>query len=305
MKKTNEFLEGLVKELSSLSNETGWLEFKTNNSEPDKIGEYISALSNSAAIADEPNAYMIWGIDDHTHEIVGTNFKPTLGRKGGEELENWLLRSLSPRQYFKFYEIEIEGNYVVLLEIEKASYRPVQFKGTEYIRIGSYKKLLKDFPEMERVLWKIFDKNCFEEAIAMENIGDSEVIKYLDHVKFFELLGIPLYEDLPKILEKLNQLPAPIVEVTDEHTKVTLLAHIPFKDMSKEDKIRACYLHSCLKYVTRDYLTNTTLRNRFGLDSKEISIVSRIIRDTISEGMIRPLDPDTAPRYLKYVPFWA
>lgn len=75
--------------------------------------------------------------------------------------------------------------------------------------------------------------------------------------------------------------------------------------MSKEDKIRACYMHACLKYVTRDYLTNSSLRNRFGLKDKEISIVSRIIKDAIDANMIKAVDPNTAPRYLKYVQFWA
>jgi len=101
------------------------------------------------------------------------------------------------------------------------------------------------------------------------------------------------------------QLPAPIIEVTDEHTKVILFAHIDFKDMSKEDKIRACYLHACLKYVTRDYMTNSSLRHRFGLDDKDISSVSRIIKDAIDAKMIKASDPNTAPRYLKYVPYWA
>jgi len=101
------------------------------------------------------------------------------------------------------------------------------------------------------------------------------------------------------------QLPAPIIEVTEEHTKVILFSHIPFKDMSKEDKIRACYLHACLKYVTREYMTNSTLRQRFGLEEKSMSSVSRIIKDAIIADMIKALDPNTAPKHLKYVPFWA
>lgn len=185
---------------------------------------------------------------------------------------------------------------IVILEIEKASHRPVQFKGSEYIKVGSYKKLLKDFPEIERELWRTFDINYFEEIVAMEHLDDSEVLKYLDYPRCFDKF-VSETEDY--------QLPAPIVEVIDEHTKVILFSHIPFPDMSKEDRMRACYLHACLKYVTREYLTNTTLRDRFGLDEKDISIVSRIIRDTIDAGMIRAVDPDTSPRYLKYVPFWA
>jgi ATP-dependent DNA helicase RecG len=51
-------------------------------------------------------------------------------------------------------------------------------------------------------------------------------------------------------------------------------------------------------------MTNTSLRERFGLDEKGISSASRIIRDTINANMIKSVDPTTAPTYLKYVPFW-
>jgi predicted HTH transcriptional regulator len=104
---------------------------------------------------------------------------------------------------------------------------------------------------------------------------------------------------------ELYQLPAPNIEVTDEHTRVTLFSYKPFSNMNRDERIRACYLHACLKYVSREYTTNASLRQRFGLDEQHISISSRIIRDTVEEGKIRPIDPSTAPRYMKYVPFWA
>ena len=53
------YLENLVKELCSLPNETEWVEFKENNCDPEKIGEYISALSNSAALHHEPHGYLM------------------------------------------------------------------------------------------------------------------------------------------------------------------------------------------------------------------------------------------------------
>lgn len=56
--------------------ESETLEFKKDNESPEKIGKYISALANSAALLGQTEAYMIWGIDDNTKEIVGTNFKP-------------------------------------------------------------------------------------------------------------------------------------------------------------------------------------------------------------------------------------
>lgn len=82
-------LSGLVK----LSKEKEWVEFKENNSDAEGIGEYISALSNSARLKNEPCGYMVWGIRDQTHEIVGTNFDPQHAKQGNEELEHWLVQT--------------------------------------------------------------------------------------------------------------------------------------------------------------------------------------------------------------------
>ena len=59
----------LIERLRRLPVETEWLEYKSNNTDPQMIGEYISALSNSAALASKEKGYLIWGIDDATHEI--------------------------------------------------------------------------------------------------------------------------------------------------------------------------------------------------------------------------------------------
>ena len=170
---TDQYLKSLIHELILLSNETEWVEFKVNNKKPQLIGEYISALSNSAALEGKKYAYLLWGIDDATHEIIGTNFEPKKFKIGNEEFENWLYRLVSPKINFKFYEIEIKSKQVVLLEIEKATEKPVQFSGAEYIRIGSYKKALKEFPSKERELWRKFDLTAYEERIAKSNIDAS------------------------------------------------------------------------------------------------------------------------------------
>ena len=74
---------------------------------------------------------------------------------------------------------------------------------------------------------------------------------------------------------------------------------VPVTNLFKKYQIHACYLHSCLKYVTRDYLTNASLRERFGLDSKSSATVSRIIKDSLEKGVVKLKDPETAPRYYK------
>ena len=60
--------------------------------------------------------------------------------------------------------------------------------------------------------------------------------------------------------------------------------------MDKEDKIRACYLHACLKYVSGEHMTNQSLRNRFGIEEKNYSIASRIIAEGIKSGLIKDYD---------------
>jgi len=75
--------------------------------------------------------------------------------------------------------------------------------------------------------------------------------------------------------------------------------------MSSEDKLRACYLHAVLKQICGEQMNNTSLRERFGLEQTEIYNISRLIKDAVSAKLIKPYDPNTAPRYMKYIPYWA
>lgn len=146
----------LANELRAQPKETGWLEFKHNNAEPQEIGEYLSALANTAALEGKAHAYLLWGVDDITHAVLGTTFDPSTKRIGNEELESWLLRQLAPKIGFRFIRLTLDGLPLVLLEMDAAYRHPVQFGGAEFIRIGSYKKRLKDFQEKERQLWRLY-----------------------------------------------------------------------------------------------------------------------------------------------------
>lgn len=481
-----DYLTGLVRELCKLPQETEWVEFKVNNDAPQAIGEYLSALANAAALAGKAFAYLVWGISDDEHKVVGTQFAPAASKVGNEELENWLLRSLAPKIHFRFFDVVVDGLPVVVLEIERAFRQPVQFQGTEYIRVGSYKKRLNDFPEKERALWRLFDKVPFENGVAAERVPDDEVLRLLDYPAYFDLMERPLPENRAGILAALAddklmepcdaggwnitnlgailfakrlddfatlrrkaprviqyrgnsriqtlkeqvgtkgyasgfegligyvngllpsnevigkalrknvpmfpelavrelvanalihqdffitgagpmveifsdrieitnpgeplvdterfvdtppksrnetlaslmrrfriceergsgvdkvvsevefyQLPAPLFEVPEGFTRAVLFAHKPLKDMDKADRARACYLHACLKWVTRDFLTNASLRDRFGVEEKNKATVSRYIREAVEAGVIRPFDEDAARKLMKYVPYWA
>jgi predicted HTH transcriptional regulator len=101
------------------------------------------------------------------------------------------------------------------------------------------------------------------------------------------------------------QLPAPIFETTGGATRAVLFAHKPLLDMDRADRSRACYLHACLRSVERDLMTNASLRVRFGIEEKNSAIASRIIRDAMEDGLVKPFDPAQGKKYAKYQPFWA
>jgi len=203
--RTAEYLIGLVHELGNLPVETEWVEFKQNNADPEEIGEYLSALANSAALLGKVNGYMVWGLDDKSHDVVGTAFRPGAMKIGNEELENWLLRLLSPKINFRFYEVAADEKPVVLLEIGAAFRHPVRFRNLEFIRVGTYKKRLKDHPEKERELWRVFDQTPFERGIAVEHITSDDVLRLLDYPAYFDLLELPLPDGRAAILEALKE----------------------------------------------------------------------------------------------------
>lgn len=485
--RSNEYLKSLVRELTRYTSETEWIEFKCNNKDPQMIGEYISAISNAAALWEKPKGYIVWGINDETHGIEGTTFDYRSEKKGNEELELWLARMLSPRITFHFYDVEFDEGKVVLLEIPCAENQPVQFSGTEFIRVGTNKRKLKEFPDRERELWRTFDTVHFELKTAAENLDEEEMISLLDYAKYYDKLELPIprnrdkvlvdfenekfirkndagkwdisnmgalmvakdlkkfenlhrktvrviwykgdsrleayrerefvsgyafsheeivdyimtiipqeevivdatrksifsfpeiairellanamiHQDLQqrgtnpmvevfanriefsnaggplvaverivdtvpvsrneniagflhkcgiceergsgydKIIESTgkNELLAPRIEnQSNQFTKAILFAKIPFDMITREDKIRTCYMQACLAYVNFGAINNASIRAVFGLNSAESYKASRIIKDSLEAQKIKALDANTAPRYMKYIPYWA
>lgn len=150
---TPEEMQNLLRELIALPHETEWVEFKENNSNPDEIGKYLSGLSNSACLLDKPKAYLVYGVRNQTHEVVGTDFKPKQAKAHGQALELWLNQLLDPRPDVPIYEFVFNGKSVVMFAIQPAGNRPVRFSGAAYIRVGSNLTTLKEHPEKERKIW--------------------------------------------------------------------------------------------------------------------------------------------------------
>jgi predicted HTH transcriptional regulator len=480
-----ENLNILITELCKLPQESSWVEFKHNNWSPEMIGEDISALANSATLADRSYAYMIWGIDDITHNIIGTDVRLKSKKIGNEELENWLRHLLSKNVHFEFHNIDIEGMNVELIIISKAEGTPIAFKKVEYIRSGSYTKKLIEFPSFQAQLWDKLRHHQFEEAVTNIDMSLSDVFKLLNHEAYFTLMHIPMpdspeacahylleerilvkqdnglyaitnlgailfakklsafsrlgrksirivqYEkinrltilkeeeldegyaisfekavkyinillptrenineiqrnttssfplpaireaianalvhqdfyitgtgpvvelfenrvevtnpgipliDIMRIIDnppksrneklatlmrrlgmceelgrgwdrmviscELQNLPAPRIHIYQEATRVSLFSYLPFANIQMEDKLWSTYLHACLKYIEGEGLTNSSLRERFGLKISAAGTISRLIKEALLQNLLKPIDPKTAPRYMKYVPIW-
>ena len=146
--------ESVVQSLIQYNAEEEWFEFKENWFEHHAIGEYISAISNAAALRGKECGYFIWGVNNETHEIVGTtvNYQKDYNK---EPFQHYLARLLIPDLYFSFNEIEVQGKRVVVLDIPAAKTVPTSFDGIRYIRIGSSKEKINKYPEREAQLFNV------------------------------------------------------------------------------------------------------------------------------------------------------
>lgn len=196
-------LKTILADIQASPTECEWVEIKHNNHDPQSIGEYVSALSNGAAYMGQSRGYMAWGLDDASHKIIGTDFNPKMEKIGNQELENWIATQLNPRIDFSFQEISLPEGRVVLMCIDSAGNTPVKFKGTAWIRVGTYKKPLADHPERERKIWQNTVNNCFERKIAKPGVNSDEVLQLLDYSKVFGLLQIPFPDSKTAIIDKL------------------------------------------------------------------------------------------------------
>ncbi len=149
----------ILEQLLNEKEEQNWLEFKTNVAKqrasitPEGIGEYISALSNGACLFNKDYGYLVLGVEDQTHKIVGTNLKPRQLKIGNQDLELWLRTLLSPKISFEIYELNYKNNPIVIFRIPATKAEPVNFQGKPYIRINSQKTDLRNYPDYVRQIY--------------------------------------------------------------------------------------------------------------------------------------------------------
>lgn len=183
---TKNTLLNLITELRKLPTENECVEFKSNSQTPEKIGEYISALANSACLHQSNEAYLVFGIEDKTHKIIGTTFSYRNKKgKGNEDFEPWLRRNITPSLDFEIKEIELTEGRIVIFFIPAASFGPVKFLRKAWIRAGSCNQPLLKYPEKEAVIWD--RRKPFENKNAMENVSEQQVFELLNYDKYYRL----------------------------------------------------------------------------------------------------------------------
>lgn len=179
-----------VLELLANHKECEWIEFKENNSDPEMIWRLISALSNSALIAAKPFGFAVWGVKDHSREIVGTTFDPRNHQHGRLLLH--LANNLDPNPDPVFDDLTIRGNRLCLLRVPAASGRPVRYKGEAYLRIDESVTQAKSHPTHEARLFQLLNQTPWETRPASQHHEPMQVLGLLNFQRFFELTTQPI-----------------------------------------------------------------------------------------------------------------
>lgn len=145
----------LNEQIAKIGKECRYLEFKSNYQEVDKLGRYISALSNGACLDHQDFAYLYFGVDDETLEIKGTTFDcAKVKAVGNEALELYLRRMVVPKVNFSIIEFMYEGKQrVVLFKIPAAVNEPTTYKQKPYIRVDSHVTDLTPYVDWMRQIY--------------------------------------------------------------------------------------------------------------------------------------------------------
>lgn len=128
--------EKFLKNLLENNDENEIIEFKkaANSYDFEKIGKYFSALSNEANLSGKKQAWLVFGIEDGTKRILGTNFKKD--RKDLNSLKKDIANGTNNRiTFIEIHEINVDGKRVLVFQIPAAPRGiPIAWKGHYYGR---------------------------------------------------------------------------------------------------------------------------------------------------------------------------
>ena len=161
----------------------------------------------------------------------------------------------------------------------------------------------------------------FDDRIEFTNPGEAlvESLRFIDHspmsrnekitdmmrrMRICEERGIGI-DNVIDAVEELH-LPPPRFTVEEKFFRAILYGPKPWKEMTRQDKIMACYQHCCLMYVRNKPMGNQSLRERFNIPQANYPMISKIISDTLKEGRIKKFSNEQkSNKMIRYIPFWA
>lgn len=263
-------LAPLVNELRAFSFEKEWFEFKENWLQPAQLGEYISAISNSAAMLGRDYGYFVWGISDKEgHELVGTSFDPDC-EVNHEPLKHYLARQLEPSVDFNFFEEKINGKRIVVLRISCARIAPTAFGGNRFIRIGSSKENLRKYPQREAALFSVISHGVptLENTPAQrQDLSFSQLLMYYAAKKVqlnpetFEInLGLKMNDGRYNLLAQL---------LSDDSGTPIRFAIFSGKDKTSDMYSVREFGHQCLLYSLDEILRYGDVMNIMQADERD------------------------------------
>jgi ATP-dependent DNA helicase RecG len=131
--KLKSLLEHLIAEW-----ESEVVEFKRAGSDynTDRIGQYFSALSNEANLRSADSAWLVFGIDNNTRSVCGTDYR--LDRERLHSLKHQINQGTDPSVTFRnIHELILPEGRVLLFEVPAAPCGlPIAWKGHWYARAG-------------------------------------------------------------------------------------------------------------------------------------------------------------------------
>lgn len=197
--------DALLESLCALPREADWVEFKQNQFDADSVGQYISALANSAMFHEKDHAYLVFGVRNADHEVVGTSVNIENERVGEDRFLFWLSKYLDPRVTVQHHRMLYKGKNVVILCIDPVYQKPVKFKRIAYIRVDASQQPLSNHSEIERALWQITSRYSFEATIIQANATADDVKNNFDYEKLLELMG-KQFKTMDRVLNYMGQL---------------------------------------------------------------------------------------------------
>lgn len=158
-----------IDSVRAFEREPDWVEFKQNNFDPNTVGKYVSSLANSAIIHEKDEAYLIFGIENETHRVTGTDVDLAAQQIGSEPFLLWLAKYVEPNLYIHHQRIDYHGKLVEVLCVKPPYQQPVRFKGQAYVRVGGSQQPLNNHPALEQKIWAVASRFGFESTVIEPN----------------------------------------------------------------------------------------------------------------------------------------